>query len=127
MKKMDVYKKQTDRVIRSLDQVYNKFVELEEKTTDEAEICAYRGYYNNVHYAKQYIGQMQAEIDRLEADIPKITLFKKEMTGKEQIIYFLSRLIPAGFKCGHISATFGDDDSLIVTVNNCEIEDGEQE
>ena len=65
---MEVYKKQTERVIRAVDQAHNKFVKLEEQSTDEAEIVAYRCYYTNLYEVKLYIKQMQKEIDRLKAE-----------------------------------------------------------
>lgn len=71
--------KNTKRVILALDQAYNKFVQLEDKSTDEAEICAYRCYYTNVYESKLYVEQMQAEIDRLKNDKANvIKLLEKE-------------------------------------------------
>lgn len=69
---MEVCKKQTERVVLALDQAYNKFVQLEDKSTDEAEICAYRCYYTNVYESKQYVEQMQTEIDRLKGEIDRM-------------------------------------------------------
>ena len=69
--KMEVYKKQTERVVLALDQAYNKFIQLEDESTDEAEICAYRCYYTNIYESKLYVEQMQKEIDRLKAEQPK--------------------------------------------------------
>lgn len=42
------------------------------------------------------------------------------MTDKERIICFLEKFIPENFKCGHISVTFNDDDSAVITLNNRE-------
>lgn len=50
------------------------------------------------------------------------------MKGKEKVIDFLSKLLPDDFKFSHISATFGEDDSLIISIYNCApAEDGEKE
>ena len=42
------------------------------------------------------------------------------MTDKERIICFLEEFIPEDFKCGHISVTFNDDDSAVITLSNKE-------
>lgn len=57
--------KNTKRVILALDQAYEKFIQLEDNSTDEAEIVAYRCYYTNIYESKLYVEQMQKEIDRL--------------------------------------------------------------
>lgn len=61
-------KKNTKRVAIALDQAYEKFTQLEDESTDEAEIVAYRCYYTNIYESKLYVEQMQKEIDRLKAE-----------------------------------------------------------
>ena len=63
--------KNTKRVILALDQAYEKFTQLEDESTDEAEIVAYRCYYTNIYESKLYVEQMQKEIDRLKAEQKK--------------------------------------------------------
>lgn len=80
--------KNTKRVILALNQVYNKFIQLEGKSTDEAEIVAYRCYYTNIHESKLYVEQMQKEIDRLNELLkeqqPRVLTYDemKTMIGK---------------------------------------------
>lgn len=57
--------KNTKRVILALDQAYEKFTQLEDESTDEAETVAYRCYYTNIYESKMYVEQMQKEINRL--------------------------------------------------------------
>lgn len=57
--------KNTKRVILALDQAYEKFIQLEDKSTDEAEIVSYRCLYTNIYESKLYVEQMQEEINRL--------------------------------------------------------------
>ena len=58
--------KNTKRVILALDQAYEKFIQLEDKSTDEAETVSYRCLYTNIYESKLYVEQMQEEINQLK-------------------------------------------------------------
>ena len=82
--------KNTKRVVLALDQAYEKFIQLEDESTDDAEIVAYRCYYTNIYESKVYVEQMQKEINRmndlLKAQQPKkphYTTLKYIVKGEE--------------------------------------------
>lgn len=82
--------KNTERVILALDKAYEKFAELEDGSTDETEIVAYRCYYTNMYESKLYVEQMQKEINRLnkllkekEARKPHYTTLRYIVKGKD--------------------------------------------
>ena len=72
--------KQKERVINSLDSMYDTFCDLEDETTDVAKQCVYKQHYSNLSYIKLYVKELHGEIDRLNEllkEQPKIVRCKE--------------------------------------------------
>ena len=86
--------KNTKRVILALDQAYEKFTQLEDESTDEAEIVAYRCYYTNIYESKLYVKQMQKEINQMKKRLKKQQAeIDRPKAEKETIIKKLKYMI----------------------------------
>jgi len=42
------------------------------------------------------------------------------MTDKERLMKFIDNIVPNDFKCGHLSLTFADDGSALLSIGNKE-------